>query len=145
MKKNDRPYWAILFFVCAVALGSLFYAIVVFNRAISKSAEILNRETPSESGKIENSRLFWIELDFGNGKKRLFEIGVRDESYPLKPALITTAEFGKFQIEMREDGTIESIGGVKGRWGIYQSGDKISDSVEDLAARGGDRFVLRVQ
>ena len=145
MTKKDRLYWAILIFAFAVALGSIFYAVSIFDREMLKSVEILNSHTPPKFLKIDSPQLFWIELDFGNGKKRLFEIVVRDVSYPFEPALITTAEFGKFKIEMRGDGTIASIGDVKGRWGIYQNGVKISDSVGDLAARGGDRFVLRLQ
>jgi len=141
--ESVQSYWIIVFFACALAIFTVFYVSENFSEELRQLVRF--SEISPESGSSQTQERFWIELDFGNGKKRLFEIKPDHQGYPLEPALVTTSEYGDFTVELRSDGTIASIDGLQGKWGVYQNGRKVSDSVSILFATGGERFVIKRQ
>ena len=138
---NKKTYWIIFFSAFLAALFLIFYVSENFNKEMDGLLGVGGgKETLSE----KNQR-FWIELDFGNGKKRLFELMAENPEYPLAPALITISEFGGFAVEIKKDGTIARIDGVGGRWGIYKNGEKVEESAREFVVRAGERLTIRRQ
>ena len=138
---SGKINWTVLIAVFLAALIFIFYSVREFNEEIFRLAG----DDDSSSGAPAEKKRFWIELDFGGDKKRLFELAVEDLEYPLAPALITIAEFGNFTVELKKDGTIAKIDGVNGKWGVYKDGEKINVPAENLLVRAGERVTIKQQ
>jgi hypothetical protein len=90
----------------------------------------------------------WVEIDFGDGKPRLFAGTMDRQTYTLKTALSAIAHEADFAVTLRNE-RIETIAGVgkrDGTWNIYYGGEKLEESrLDALLIKAGDRYVLRYQ
>lgn len=83
----------------------------------------------------------WVEIDYSNGKKRFFA-GDFHQEFPL--ALVLNASFNSSKLKLTiKNGTIESIGGVKGRWAIYQNKKLVGLKLNGLTIKGGDKYAIK--
>lgn len=85
----------------------------------------------------------WIEIDFGNGTKRLFQGTIGSKQYSLSSALESAGREGGFTFRV-ERGVLDSLGGVSGKWEIYRNGVLIDDLFSELTIRGGERYSFRL-
>lgn len=143
VESDKKIYWVVLFSAFLAALFLIFN----FSGNFSKEIDDLTGAGGGEpQGDLsEKNQRFWIELDFGGGKKRLFEVAVDKSEYPLAPALITISEFGNFTVELKKDGTITRVDGVSGKWGIYKNGEEVGESAGNLLVKAGERLTIRRQ
>ena len=72
-----------------------------------------------------------IEIDFGQGERRLFEGELKGDEFLLQEALKSVAQEAKFNYSANR-GKIQSIAGVTGTWEIYKNGDLQNLSFNEL-------------
>ena len=137
MKKNIPPSISFPCIFCAALIAGalIFYAHGGFLQEFNDFVEapfILNQK----------KHLAWIEVDFGEGKRRLFEGEVGGETYALLPALLSVAESGEFRIKV-SGGRITEIAGVPATWAVYRNEKTIGTNINLLILQAGDRYAIR--
>ncbi len=136
-KKPDPGFAKLLGVIFLITLASFWYLNLDFNREIKMLTE-------SVSGEGVSPRRAFIEIDFGNGTRRLFTSEVVG-SYPLHMTLThSIAKEGRLDIKLGEN-RIEKIGdfeaGVK-KWRIYRNGKPVTENLQQLRVSGGDKYTL---
>lgn len=128
--------WILLLAAFLAGLAAIFFANSVFySDHLKRTGEIANTVIP-EHGTA------WIELDFGNGSKRLFEGNLRGRAYPLLTGLDAAADAGNFRYKIGT-GKIVSLAGIQGNWKIYKNNGLITDPVDKIILEKGDQYSLR--
>jgi len=137
--------WAIIIILFVAALGSVFY----FNNKFYQ--EVVLSTSPAvptqKAAEIRKARMVWVEIDFGNGAKRLFEGDIDGQEYSLKDSLQIISDTGQFALKTKE-GKITSlagIGGSIGEWRIYKNNELANQGIDDLTIKGGDKYLLRFE
>lgn len=132
--------WGILVVVVLVALGIMWYAERGFYRDSGFQTSPIRSKPPTGYARIE--------VDFGNGSRRLFEGEVDGTSYPLHAVLGSAAEEGGFTVTF-SDGSVQEIAGVgngAGKWLVYRNGRKLGRaSVDQIMIGDGDHYTLRYE
>lgn len=137
---NSTKAWLVLGAASLGALAVIFYGQKMFLAEIeAPPGTATNTEAPLAS--VAESA--WIELDFGNGAKRLFQGELGSASYPFLLALQSAADNGRFNIRAQK-GKLQEIADTAGAWRVYKNGQILTDPVDDLVISGGDRYSLRV-
>ena len=132
---TKTAYWILIGGVALVTLGITLN----LNRELDRTNGLL-----AESAKLpEKGEQAKIELDFNNGKKRLFA-GDLDAVYPLRSALDSISAEGGFTYSVR-NGKVENIGEVRGAWAVYKNGVRVEESLDSLIIEGGDHYAFRVE
>jgi hypothetical protein len=134
--ETQTAYWILIVTSALVTLGIALN----LNRELSHSEEEFIATPPTLQSSVKEAI---IELDFNNGKKRMFA-GELDTVYPLMAALDSISKEGKFEYKVK-DGKIEEIAGVRGKWRIYHNGNLPKSPVEELTIRAGDRYALKLE
>ena len=141
---NNNLSWLIVGLTVLIALAVLFYANNNFYQEFIINSKLLSSYTIPKNAKVKHAL---IELDFGNGKKRAFRGEVDDTIYDLKSSLEIIAKEAKFTFR-EKNGRIEKladIGNASGVWKIYQNGQVVNQSLQELTVTGGDKYVLRFE
>ncbi|MBI3420799.1 MAG: hypothetical protein HY006_01940 [Candidatus Sungbacteria bacterium] len=129
--------------VGAVSLTSLF-VLLTSVRELSRNINEYAR-SPSTFFVREKTNHGWIEIDFGNGKKRVFEGMMGDIHYPLHQALSAIAQSGKLSLRINK-GEIRMLDGFMsppGTWQVYRNGIPANAPIEAMMLTKGDRYLLR--
>ncbi|MDP3710118.1 MAG: hypothetical protein Q8R29_00115 [bacterium] len=83
----------------------------------------------------------WVEIDYSNGKKRIF---VADFYQEFSLATVLESSFGSGKLKLViKNGGIESIGGVKGHWVIYRNKKLVGPKLNGLTIKGGDNYTIK--
>lgn len=144
--ESDRPKfiqggWVILAVVLLIALALMWYA----ERGFYRDSGMF---TDQVGGAVPKNGYAWIEVDFGDGTKRLFEGDVDGGSYSLDAVLGSAAQEGGFTVTIR-DGVVHELAGVGnagGVWLVYRNGQKLNEkSIGQLTVGGGDRYTFRYE
>lgn len=135
---TKTSYWIVLFTAFFVAAGVMLNA----NRELNRLDGFSVTPPPSlpQSSETQEAK---IELDFNNGKRRLF-VGELATAYRLPVALRAVAREGDFTYKI-EGGEIKELAGVKGEWKIYKNGKSTNESIDLLTIKSGDHYVLRIE
>lgn len=135
--KIPYPYtWIILSGVTAAAVLAILLSINGYHREYFETSDyIANLPIPKAEAAL-------IELDFGDGKRRIFRGAVNKDVYPLDTALNSAAENGNFSFKIK-DGALAELAGISGEWNIYRNGEQINTSLRELNITGGDRYTFR--
>lgn len=87
----------------------------------------------------------WIEIDFGDNRKRIFEGQVRDASYSFPEVIEAITQANRVTMQIGKSGIVE-IDGVRGKWTVYDKrGEKIPSPLEELIVSGGAKYTLRLE
>lgn len=130
--------WTFLLIAFFAAFVVIFFANSVFYAEyIKETKEVGNMVIP-------NKGIAWVELDFGNGFKRLFEGNLQGNSYPLLVALGAAADAGNFGYKI-DTGKITSLAGKRGKWKIYRNGNLVTGAIDSITVQKGDQFILRLE
>lgn len=141
---NNNLSWLIIGVTVLIALAVLFYSNNNFYQEFINESKSLQNYVIPRSTKANQA---FIELDFGNGKKRAFRGEVDGRTYDLKSSLELIAKEAQFTFRERS-GRIEKladIGNASGVWKIYRNGEKINLPLQELMITGGDKYVLRFE
>ena len=90
---------------------------------------------------INKSVKGWVEIDYSNGRKRFF-VGDFHQEFPLATVLSNSFGSSKLKMVIRK-GVIESIGGIKGPWIIYQNKKSVGSQLNTLTIKGGDKYTIK--
>ena len=107
---------------------------------VYESAPVTFKSTPKEDRA-------WVEIYFGDARRRVFEGSMEGQTYPLALALESVAQAGKFTYRAR-DGRIEKIAGVgdtKGEWIVFRNQQRERRPISILSIAPGDRYTLRYE
>lgn len=142
MNNNNYEYWIILFASFLGALFVIFYSNAVFNEELKKESQII-----AEISIVPRQKLAWVEFDFGDGKKRLFEGVVDSQKYNLKVALRAVADEGRFDYKV-VDGNLRvlaGVGGNSGKWMVYRNSKLADVPLDKLVIAAGDHYTFRFE
>lgn len=144
IKKKIKPennFWIILGVSAILALLVIFYSLNSFYDDFRKQSESMNAFV------IPKHERALIEINFGNGKKRVFAGAVKNEVYPLETALKSAAENGKFTFEIKNGfiRRLAEIGNSRDSWTIYKNNEKIITHIDKLTITGGDKYILKLE
>ena len=134
----EYKYWT------AVLVWAVFILLLVGYFYLASLKEYLNvsrnaAKTPLIS--LNKSLKGWVEIDYSNGKKRVF-VGDFYREFPLATVLSASFDSGKLKLVIK-NGVIESVGGVKGRWVIYQNKKPLGSKLSSLTIKGGDKYTIK--
>lgn len=135
---TKTSYWIVLFTAFFVAAGVMLNAYRELNRM-----DYLSVTPPPSLPQSSETQEAKIELDFNNGKRRLF-VGELATAYRLPVAIRAVAEEGRFTYQI-EDGKIRELAGVRGEWKIYRNGEPVGEAVELLVIKNGDHYVFKAE
>ena len=134
--------WLVVSVSVAFALSLIFYHNNIFyQESLSQTKYLASSPIPKKPTGSQNA---WIELDMGINKNRLFAGDLGDGIYPLRVALDSAAEAGKFTYKVRR-GNIYLLGGISGNWKIYKNGAAPNESLEKLTIAAQDKYLLRLE
>lgn len=139
--KSGNTFWVILGMVAVLALLVIFYSLNSFNADFLKNSESINALV------IPKHERALIEINFGNGKKRVFAGDVKNEVYPLETALKSAAENGKFTFQIK-NGFIRRLaerGDSRNSWAIYKNDEKVAAHIGELTIARGDRYIFKLE
>lgn len=125
----------IVAFLAVAALGMILYA----NRTFLEEHDRIVKELSTLE--IPKSKYAFIEIDFGNGKKRRFEGNLHNAVYEFPIVFKTVAEVGKFSYRLH-DGGVEHINGINGPWKVYRNGVLATAPPHKLMIQAGDNYTL---
>lgn len=142
---ESRHAWTVVIFVSITAFILIIRAYNEFRADIGRTID--SARAVSSDG--EKQGLAWIEIDFGNGKKRLFEGDVSQRSYTLDIALYAAGQAGLFDFTV-EQGKIAALADIPNtrqkKWIIYRNGKPASeDALENLIIAEGDQYAFRYE
>ncbi len=140
-EEHSSTYWIVFTAACAFVLGWTWYATRGLERDIQSSI------TDHVTAPPQSLTRAWIELDFGDGRKRIFEGTVDHHQYLLKHSLEAAAGEARLKLAFR-DGIlirIENTGNPAGVWSIYRNGKRITDPLVTLIIRRGNRYTFRFE
>lgn len=140
---NKRLSWLLvgIFFIAAVMI--LAYANNKFYQEFLADTEKTgNYVIPKRP--VQQPAL--VEVDFGNGKKRLFSGELGNDPQELKSSLKDIAAIGRFSFK-EKNGRITEVAGIgsNGKWLVYQNGDKVDLALDNLNVWAGDKYTLRFE
>jgi hypothetical protein len=131
----------IVFVATAILTASLiFYAKKEIEKEISLANDAANAIF------IPRAQYSWIEIDFGNGKKRLFQGRVEEEVF-LSAALSNITRDNKLSFLIK-NGSIQELDGKKNatdRWRIYKNGEQMPPPLNLLLIASGDHYTIRYE
>lgn len=139
---DTKTAWIVIIASAGTALALVFQS----HRAFVREADqIVNDENFSVLSSPGSSA--WIEIDFGNGLRRMFEGDLDNLAYPFESALRASARAGGFTYTIRQGKIIELAGvqGSKGQWRVYQNQKPILASLDQMAIKTGDTYTLRYE
>ncbi len=134
--ESAATYWVVCAASCVFVLGWIWHATKNLDREIDFVQEI-RVATPALTRA-------WIEIDFGNGRRRVFEGDVGHHQYLVKPLLETVARERKLALAFKK-GSVRHIGGVGtplGIWKIRWNDKDIDVPLETLMIKAGDRYTF---
>lgn len=140
---EPRYAWVV---VIAVSIAALALMIRSYN---GFREELRSRTEFAQETRHKNQEgLAWIEVDFGGGKKRLFEGDVGRQTYTLDVALFAAAQAGNFTFGM-EKGRLTELAGLpnkKENWIVYRNGERVRGAALDkLMIAHGDQYTFRYE
>ena len=141
MRKNFL-FWTVLGIVYISSLTLISYANDSFDKEVTL---LISPSKASYAPPVHISeKRAWIEIDFGNGKKRMFESALGEENYSLETALASAARAGNFSFSA-ENGRINHIAHIDnpGAWRVYRNGNITQSSIKNLTITGGDRYTFK--
>lgn len=133
--------WAILGAVIAISAAAIFYTAERLRRESLATMESMQALSISRN---PAQNFAWVEIDFGNGKKRLFRGEVGREAYPLRATIESIAKDSDLPIKIH-GGSITEIEGIAGVWNIYRNSEMLAAPLGSLQITGGERYVIRLK
>lgn len=135
---SQATSWSLIAASSVAAFTAMFFANSKFYSESLNDAQKIQEIVMPERNRV------WIELDFSNGSKRLFEGDLREGSYPLTAALQTAAEAGNFSYKI-EKGRIISLAKRNGNWEIYHNDNLTKNAIEKITINKGDTYSFRLR
>lgn len=145
MKKSPRLCWLIVCIAFIAALGTIFWANNAFYR---ESVGAIEYTTSLPIPRFPESAVVRIELDFGNGTRRLFEgvVFTQESPYSLEAALREIARISDIRVQTKNS-YIESINGIGGKnlWNVYRNGERTDMPLRRVILAGGERYLIKLE
>lgn len=134
--------WITIAVALAAALSVMLRAHLLWE---AEFFEAIQREDSADAASEERAL---VEIDFGDGRRRMFEGSAPVFFHPLDFALTSAAEAGRFSVTVR-DGRIAELAGINGalggRWRVYRGQEQIRDPVDRVIIRNGEHYVIRYE
>lgn len=135
-----------------ITLGAVFAASLVliaqsYNQFLAENRELAD-ETAVSALRPRDEGYAWIELDFGGGRRRMFEGEVGSAAYSLESGLRAASAAGNFTYTVRK-GVIKEIAGVQtsfnGIWRIYRNSALVQEMLDAMTLAQGDTYTFRYE
>lgn len=92
-------------------------------------------------------RLGFIQIDFGNGRKRRFQGELGNTASSLEDALRAIAQETGMSLSIVEGKVIsvDSVGGTDGEWKIYRGAVPTDKNLKELSVAPGTEYAIRYE
>lgn len=137
--RHNSNYWAIIGLYVVLILLLVNHS---YSRSIKEFEALSLYSAKNRLAGADKPRKAWVELDYGNGKKRLF-LGEFDKKYPFYTVLYAAAQKGTINFSTDKKGKIEKIDKVKSDWRIYHNGQYSGLVLDGMTIGGGDEYVIK--
>ena len=139
---SETMPWVALALVSVLSMTSTIMLTSNFSREIegyiNPSTQLLVSEKTGRA---------WIEIEFGDKQKRLFESTMGPSNYPLAQVLAEIAKTAGFSLNIRE-GQIREIAGIStatGSWNIYRYDMPTHQPIDRLDISGNDYYRIKFE
>ncbi len=132
---NDA--WLILIGAFLIVIGLISFA----------QKNLADELSLAETTAIPKDPRAWIEIDFGNGKKREFEGDAVASPQTLFQSLSTISKDAKLSFTFRKNAIYE-INGQRtstGKWVIYKNGILTDLPLQELMVNRGDHYLIKYE
>ncbi len=142
---DQKHAWIVFGAALAVAL---FVIMQSYDRFLDEERALLDSaRAPAVASRFVHAGRAWIEIDFGNGGRRMFEGDLGDLIYPLESGLRAASRAGDFTYEIRKGRIVELAGvhNAEEQWRVYRNRQRIQAAVEDITLAQGNTYTFRYE